>query len=94
MLVLELYWNMIFLYSGDIQHHLSEMKDIERNIRNMQNEMTKFNTLITKEKGIKESLEQANILMEDEFIRTLKVKNAALIFCVICFCVMVVEVRW
>ena len=72
----------MFLFSGDIQHHLSEMKDIERNIRNMQNEMTKFNTLITKEKGIKESLEQANILMEDEFIRTLKVKNAA-IFCVI-----------
>ena len=69
---------MMFLFSGDIQHHLSEMKDIERNIRNMQNEMTKFNTLITKEKGIKESLEQANILMEDEFIRTLKVKNAAI----------------
>ncbi|CAB3982035.1 Hypothetical predicted protein [Paramuricea clavata] len=57
---------------GDIQHHLSEMKDIERNIRNMQNEMTKLNTLITKERGMKDNLEQSNILMEDEFIRTLR----------------------
>ncbi|XP_028395247.1 coiled-coil domain-containing protein 40-like [Dendronephthya gigantea] len=57
---------------GDIQHHLSEMKDIERNIRNMQNEMTKLNTLITNERGLKNNLEQSNILMEDEFIRTLK----------------------
>jgi hypothetical protein len=50
------------------------MKDIERNIRNMQNEMTKLNTLITKEKGTKDNMEQSNILMEDEFIRTLKVR--------------------
>lgn len=51
------------------------MKDIERSIRNMQNEMTKLNTLITKEKGMKDSLEQSNILMEDEFIRTLRVRG-------------------
>ena len=66
--------NSIFWCLGDIQHHLSEMKDIERNIRNMQNEMTKLNTLITKEKGTKDNMEQINILMEDEFIRTLKVR--------------------
>ena len=66
--------NSIFWCLGDIQHHLSEMKDIERNIRNMQNEMTKLNTLITKEKGTKDNMEQSNILMEDEFIRTLKVR--------------------
>ena len=39
----------------------------------MQNEMTKLNTLITQEKGLKYSLEQSNILKEDEFILTLKV---------------------
>lgn len=63
----------MFCSSGDIQHHLNEMKDIDRSIRNMQNEMTKLNTLITKEKGMKINLEQNNILVEDEFIRTLKV---------------------
>jgi hypothetical protein len=51
------------------------MKDIERNIRNMQNEMTKLNTLITKESGLRANLEQSNILAEDEFIRTLKVSS-------------------
>lgn len=60
---------------GDIQHHLSEMKDIERSTRNMQNEMIKLNTLITNERGLKYSLEQSNVLMEDEFIRTLKVSG-------------------
>ena len=72
----------MFVCSGDIQHHLSEMKDIERNIRNMQNEMTKLNTLITKEKGLKDNLEQSNILAEDEFIRTLKVRNYYLVLVV------------
>lgn len=71
---LSINWRYLFNL-GDIQHHLSEMKDIERSIRNMQNEMTKLNTLITKEKGMKDSLEQSNILMEDEFIRTLRVRG-------------------
>lgn len=51
------------------------MQDIERNIRSMQNDMTKLNTLITKESGLREALQQGTILMESDFIQALKVKE-------------------
>lgn len=51
------------------------MQDIERNIRSMQNDMTKLNTLITKESGLREALQQGTVLMESDFIQALKVKE-------------------
>jgi len=57
---------------GEIESHKNEMRDSERNIRNMQNDMTKLNLLINKESGMKEFLQQNNILMENDFIQTLK----------------------
>ncbi|XP_032234443.2 coiled-coil domain-containing protein 40 [Nematostella vectensis] len=57
---------------GEIGSHRNEIASIERNIRSMQNDMTKLNTLITKEHGYKENLEQSNILMETDFIQSLK----------------------
>lgn len=49
------------------------MQDIERNIRSMQNDMTKLNTLITKESGLRQALQQGTVLMESDFIQALKV---------------------
>lgn len=60
---------------GEINSHNSEMQDIERNIRSMQNDMTKLNTLITKESGLREALQQGTVLMESDFIQALKVKE-------------------
>ncbi|KAM7433427.1 Coiled-coil domain-containing protein 40 [Porites harrisoni] len=57
---------------GEINSHNSEMQDIERNIRSMQNDMTKLNTLITKESGLREALQQGTVLMESDFIQALK----------------------
>jgi len=51
------------------------MQDIERNIRSMQNDMTKLNTLITKESGLREALQQGAVLMESDFIQALKVSD-------------------
>ena len=49
------------------------MQDIDRNIRSMQNDMTKLNTLITKESGLRGALQQGTVLMESDFIQALKV---------------------
>ena len=49
------------------------MQDTERNIRSMQNDMTKLNTLITKESGLRQALQQGTVLMESDFIQALKV---------------------
>ena len=55
----------------DLQH--DETADIERNIRNMHNDMLKLNMLLHKEKGTQHNLQQGNILMENDFIGSLKV---------------------
>ncbi|XP_078491914.1 coiled-coil domain-containing protein 40 [Ciona intestinalis] len=58
---------------GEIDQQIQEQNEIERSVRNMQNAMVKLNTLLSKEKGIQETLEQGNILTENEFIQELKV---------------------
>ncbi|XP_015749660.1 PREDICTED: coiled-coil domain-containing protein 40-like [Acropora digitifera] len=60
------------VFAGEINSHNGEMQDIQRNIRSMQNDMTKLNTLITKESGLKENLQQGTVLMESDFIQALK----------------------
>ncbi|PIK45458.1 hypothetical protein BSL78_17690, partial [Apostichopus japonicus] len=57
---------------GEIEGQLSEKKDVERNIRNMQNDMLKLNQLLTKEGKLQENLEQDNILIETDFVLSLK----------------------
>ena len=49
------------------------MYDIERNIRNMQNDVIKLNTLLHDQKNMETSLEANNILTENDFIAGLKV---------------------
>ncbi|XP_077980301.1 coiled-coil domain-containing protein 40-like [Glandiceps talaboti] len=57
---------------GEISIHTNEEDDIQRNIRNMQNDMIKLNTLLTKEGKIKQDLEQGNVLVENEFMQSLR----------------------
>ena len=63
----------VFFISGEINSQKSVMNDIERSIRTMQNDMTKLNILIHKNKGKQDSLYQGNMLRENEFMDNLKV---------------------
>jgi chromosome segregation ATPase len=58
--------------NAEIDRQNKEMSDVQRNIRSLQNDMTKLNQLITKSRGQQELLEQGNSLMESDFIHTLK----------------------
>jgi len=49
-----------------------EIKDQEGNIRQLQNDMTKLNLLITKKTGEQQDKQQDTILMENDFLETLK----------------------
>merc|ERR1719239_749976 len=46
--------------------------DIDRNVRNMRNDIIKLNTLLHKEKNAGDELEAGNILMENAFVSGLK----------------------
>ena len=63
---------MIFCV-GEIGSQQTSMNDIERSIRSMQNDMTKLNILIHKNKGKQQYLYQDNVLKESEFVEKLKV---------------------
>ncbi|XP_069786181.1 coiled-coil domain-containing protein 40 isoform X2 [Narcine bancroftii] len=55
-----------------IQQGLNVKKEIERHMWVLSNDMLKLNTLLTKNNSVKDSLEQMNILMENEFVKSLK----------------------
>ena len=57
----------------EIDGQRREMYDIERTIRNMQNDVVKLNTLLHKQRNLETVLEQTNILTENDFIAGLKV---------------------
>ena len=50
----------------------SETAAIEKNIRNLRNDMLKLNQMLFEENGAFESLEKDNILTENEFMGKLK----------------------
>ncbi|XP_046379305.2 coiled-coil domain-containing protein 40-like isoform X2 [Haliotis rufescens] len=56
----------------DIDQQRRETYDIDRHIRNMQNDMIKLNTLLHREKGYEVELEQGTSLLENDFIANLK----------------------
>ena len=58
--------------SDDITSQEAEHKDVERSIRNMQNDMLKLNLLLTKEGKTRQNLKQDNILIENDFILSLR----------------------
>ena len=63
---------LCFIISGEINLQTSETSEIERNIRNMQNDMLKLNMLLHKERGIENELSQGSTLMENDFIGALR----------------------
>lgn len=64
---------MLFFFLDEIDQQRREMYDIERIIRNMQNDVLKLNTLLHQQKNMETSLEASNILFENDFIGGLKV---------------------
>lgn len=57
---------------SDINRQLSQIADYERQIRNMQNDMIKLNTLVHREKSLEDRLSADNSLSENDFIVRLK----------------------
>ena len=60
---------------GDIASQLKDTAGIERSIQHMQNDMIKLNVLLHRERGIEHGLQQSNVLMENDFIGALKVRD-------------------
>ena len=77
------HFEFIILVSGEIESQINEIKDIERSIRAMQNDMTKLNLLIHKNRDMQSNLQQDNILLENDFIATLKVRFFSSLCCVV-----------
>ncbi|XP_054833300.1 coiled-coil domain-containing protein 40 [Eublepharis macularius] len=57
---------------NEIQQDKNELKDIERHMKNMANDLEKLHMLINKNSASSEELQQGNTIMENEFVRTLK----------------------
>ena len=49
---------------------------MQHNIDSLQKDMVRLNTLVTEKRGQQEQLEHNNILLEKDFIHTLKVNLA------------------
>ncbi|KAJ7315884.1 hypothetical protein JRQ81_002046 [Phrynocephalus forsythii] len=58
---------------NEIQQEKNELKDIEHHMKNMANDLVKLHLLINKNRENSEELQQGNTIMENEFVRTLKV---------------------
>lgn len=59
----------------------------------MHNDMVKLNQLIHKNRGKQDTLQQDNILMENDFIATLKVGDQNIMFVFVCICIGPLEVK-
>ncbi|XP_071960201.1 coiled-coil domain-containing protein 40-like isoform X2 [Antedon mediterranea] len=57
---------------NEITTHQTEHSSVSVSMRNLQNDMIKLNLLLTKEGKIKQNLQQDNILVENDFILSLK----------------------
>jgi len=68
----------LFLFIGELVQHQKEAKNVERNISQLQHDMVKLNTLVANKKSEQEDLEQGNLLMEGDFVHTLKVCSTSL----------------
>ncbi|KAM3848711.1 coiled-coil domain-containing protein 40 [Vipera latastei] len=60
---------------NDIQQEKNELKDIERHMKNMSNDLVKLHLLINKNSENSNELQQGNTIMENEFVRSLKISE-------------------
>lgn len=59
-----------------IEHEKREQKIVNRHMRDLDNDLSKLNMLLDKNRCNSELLEQSNVVAETEFTRTLKVSTA------------------
>ncbi|XP_070596284.1 coiled-coil domain-containing protein 40 [Erythrolamprus reginae] len=60
---------------NDIQQEKNELKDIERHMKNMSNDLVKLHLLIYKNSENSNELQQGNTIIENEFVRSLKISE-------------------
>lgn len=65
----------VVVFSGAINSESYEISDAERSIRSMQHDMTKLNTLLHINRNKQESVLQDNVLLENDFVSALKVRE-------------------
>ncbi|KAL6038043.1 hypothetical protein STEG23_019384, partial [Scotinomys teguina] len=62
-----------------IEEEKREQKEIRRHLKDLDNDLTKLNMLIDKNRCNSDQLQQSNLVAESEFVRTLKVKHGQLL---------------
>lgn len=68
-----MFFLMVLSAVDEIQQEKNELKDINRHMKNMANDLEKLHILINKNSATSEELQQGNSIMENEFVRSLKV---------------------
>ena len=63
------------LHKAQLEQEERESSQIEHSISSLQKDMVRLSALITEKRGQQERLEQGNILIENDFIHALKVKD-------------------
>jgi chromosome segregation ATPase len=60
---------------GEITAKRKEAEQQERLFRQLQNELLKLNRLVTRNRGVQQELQQANVLLETDYLRQLKTEE-------------------
>lgn len=63
--------------AGKIDQEKKEQKEIERHMKDLDNDLKKLNVLISKNRSSSEGLRQDGLVTEQEFVRALKVRASA-----------------
>lgn len=60
-------------FTGQLEREKKESGTVHQSISRLQHEMSRLSTVITEKRGEQQRLEQSNVLMQNDFIYTLKV---------------------
>lgn len=60
-------------FTGQLEREKKESGTVQQSISRLQHEMSRLSTVITEKRGEQQRLEQSNVLMQNDFIYTLKV---------------------
>merc|ERR1719305_200699 len=60
---------------GEIGAKRKEVEQQDRLFRQLQNELLKLNRLVTRNRGVQQDLQQANVLLETDYLRQLKAEE-------------------
>ena len=62
-------------YIAEVEAHERDILEVNRSIEALHKDTVKLNGLITLKRGEQEGLQQSNILVESDFVNTLKVRG-------------------